>query len=81
MTTRRVTLYGAPDCHLCHDARSRLARAQRWVAFEIEDVDVRSDPVLEARFGRTIPVVAVGERILAAGKITEFRILRGLLGV
>ena len=75
---RVVTLYGAPDCHLCHDALVRLRRAQRVLPFAIEEVNVRADADLEARFGDVIPVVAVGDRIVMVSKVTEFRLLRSL---
>jgi glutaredoxin len=73
---RVVTLYGAPDCHLCHEALAKLRRVQRLVGFELAEVDVRADPELEARFGTVIPVVAVGDRIVITSKVTEFRLLR-----
>ena len=74
--TRVVTVYGAPGCHLCHEAVRKLRRLQRIIPFALEELDVRSDPALEARFGTTIPVVAVGDRIIAESKVTEFRLLR-----
>ena len=73
---RVVTLYGAPDCHLCHEAMAKLRRVQRLIGFELAEVDVRADPDLEARFGTVIPVVAVGDRIVITSKVTEFRLLR-----
>lgn len=73
---RVVTLFGAPDCHLCHEALVKLRRAQRVVPFSIEEVNVRVRPDLEARFGDVIPVIAVGDRIIVVSKVTEFRLLR-----
>lgn len=75
---RHVTLYGAPDCHLCHTAREKLERVRRVVPFDLDEIDVRSDPVLLARYGTTIPVVAVDGRDVLISKVTEFRLLRVL---
>jgi hypothetical protein len=46
------------------------------LAFDIEEVDVHADPLLMARFGALIPVVAVGDRVILESKVTEFRLLR-----
>ena len=73
---RVVTLYSAPDCHLCHEAMAKLRRVQRLVGFELAEVDVSADPDLVARFGTVIPVVAVGDRVVITSKVTEFRLLR-----
>jgi hypothetical protein len=76
---RRVTLYGSPECHLCEVAKTKLERVRRVVPFDLEEVDVRGDPALLARYGTTIPVVAVDGRDVLVSKVTEFRLLRALL--
>lgn len=73
---RVVTLYGAPDCHLCHTAAVKLRRVSAVLRFDVTEVDVRADPALAARFGLVIPVVAVGDRVVLVSKVTEFRLLR-----
>ncbi len=55
----RVTLYGKPGCHLCEEARAVVAAVRAELGFELEEVDVSIDPVLHARYGERIPVVAV----------------------
>jgi glutaredoxin len=55
----RVSLYGKPGCHLCEEARAVVAAARDELGFELEEVDVSIDPVLNARYGERIPVVAV----------------------
>jgi glutaredoxin len=52
-----VTLYGKPGCHLCDEARVVVATVQRERPFELQEVDITSDPVLNRRFGERIPVV------------------------
>jgi glutaredoxin len=59
-----VTLFGKPGCHLCDDAREAVerVRAKRW--FELHEVDVSLDPVLNREYGERIPVLALdGEEL------------------
>ena len=54
-----VVLYGKAGCHLCEDARAVVADVRARREFELTEVDVSLDPVLNARYGERIPVVAV----------------------
>jgi hypothetical protein len=54
-----VVLYGKAGCHLCDDARAVIAEVRSRRTFDLTEVDVSLDPVLHARFGERIPVVAV----------------------
>jgi glutaredoxin len=56
---RVVTLYGKPGCHLCEEARQVVLAVRAERGFELREVDVSLDPVLHARYGERIPVVAV----------------------
>lgn len=49
-----ITLYGAPGCHLCDEARDEL----RTLGLPFEEVDIETDPALHARYLERIPVVA-----------------------
>ena len=55
-----VVLYGKPGCHLCEEARAEIASVRGRRPFTLTEVDVSLDPVLHARYGERIPVVAVG---------------------
>jgi glutaredoxin len=57
-----VTLYGAPGCHLCDDAKEVLDRQRELLGFELEVVDISGDSELEARYREEIPVVLVAGR-------------------
>jgi glutaredoxin len=62
MTT--LTLYGKPGCHLCEEARSAIAPVCAERGLDVEEVDVTLDPVLYARYGERIPVLALdGEEL------------------
>ena len=59
----RVTLYSAPECHLCDRARATLVALQAELSFELRDVDISGDADLEARYREWLPVVEIdGER-------------------
>ena len=59
-----VTLFGAPDCHLCDDAKRILEPAATRLGFALHSVDISADPELERRYRASIPVVEIdGERV------------------
>jgi glutaredoxin len=55
----RLTLYGKPGCHLCEEAREVVQQVRERRPFELEEIDITRDPVLEARYRERIPVVAI----------------------
>ena len=55
----RLTLYGRPGCHLCDEARAVVAEVCAERGFELEEVDVSTDPALNAAYGERIPVLAI----------------------
>jgi glutaredoxin len=54
-----VTLYGKAGCCLCDDAKRAIEQVRKTRAFDYSEIDVSLDPVLNARYGERIPVVAV----------------------
>jgi glutaredoxin len=58
----RLTLYGKPGCHLCEEAREVVLDVRSRRPFDLEEVDITRDPVLEARYRERIPVVAIDGR-------------------
>jgi len=55
-----VTLYGKPGCCLCDEAREALGAIRARMPFELEEVDITRDPVLEREYRERIPIVAIG---------------------
>ena len=53
----RVVLYGKPGCHLCDEARATVAAVRTRIPFELEEVDVSTDPGLQRSHGERIPVL------------------------
>jgi glutaredoxin len=54
-----VTLYSKQDCPLCDEARTALERVRGRIDFDLREVDITSDRVLETRYRERIPVIAV----------------------
>ena len=71
----RLTLYTRPGCPLCDEMKAELARARGGPAWVLEEVDIARDPELEARHGRSIPVLAIEGRPACKGRLSaaEFR--------
>ena len=55
----RVRLYGADGCHLCDAARKVVRSVRSETPFDLEEVDIESDPELERRYRTRIPVVEI----------------------
>jgi glutaredoxin len=60
-----VTLYGRPECHLCDEARAALGALRETSGFELNEVDIESDPELLRRYLERIPVVTVDGEIVS----------------
>jgi hypothetical protein len=58
----RLTLYGRPECHLCHEMRAVVDAIRADVPFDLDEVDIDGDPVLVAAYGGEIPVLLVNGR-------------------
>jgi glutaredoxin len=52
----RIIFYTKPDCELCHAAKATLLALQPPLGFELDEVDITTDPALFAAFHAEIPV-------------------------
>jgi glutaredoxin len=59
VTTTRITLLSKPGCHLCDDARAVVQRVASDLGVGWEEVDITSDPDLQAKWWDQIPVTLV----------------------
>ena len=62
---KTVTLYGKAGCCLCDEARAVIAAVRAERDFELQEVDVSTDPVLNNRYGERIPVVEIDGELLS----------------
>ena len=57
----RFTLLIRAYCHLCDQMRDALRPLAVAAGAPIDEIDVDSDPALEARFGERVPVLLLGD--------------------
>jgi glutaredoxin len=57
-----VTVFHARGCHLCDRALAQLRELQDELRFELREVDIGGDDVLEAEYREWIPVVEIDGR-------------------
>lgn len=55
----RVTLYTKPGCHLCEEAKAQMLAAGCANLYELEEVNIETDPALMERYGLSIPIIAI----------------------
>ena len=75
-----LTIYSRPGCHLCDEMKAVVRRVGERIAIQLEDVDISSDPGLEALYGQEIPVLLVGGRKAAKYRISEEDLVRVMRG-
>ncbi len=73
-----LVLYGRRYCHLCEEMEGAVAPLAAALGMTLRYVDVDADPLLDERYGARVPVLACGDRELAAGR-PEAAALRELL--
>jgi len=74
----RVTLYSRPGCHLCDDARAVIQRVCEDLGTSYVEVDVDSDPTLQAKFTDEVPVTFVDGRQHDFWRVSEDRLRAAL---
>jgi predicted thioredoxin/glutaredoxin len=77
-----ITIYSRAGCHLCEEMKAVVARTTSGLAaaVRIEEVDISTDPALEARYGLDIPVLTIDGRRAAKYRVTEGELRRLLEG-
>jgi hypothetical protein len=71
-----VTIYSRDGCHLCEQMKAVVEQVGRSVALTLEEIDISTDPALEASYGSDIPVLLVGGRKAAKYRVTEAELRR-----
>ena len=64
-----LELYTKPGCPLCDELKAELARARVPEPYELRELNVEEDPALRARFGLSIPVLAIAGRVAFKGRM------------
>ena len=68
----RVTFYTKAGCHLCDEVRDMLDDIAAQIAYELTEIDIRSNPELFEVYRYRIPVVIVNNEKVLEGRI-EYR--------
>lgn len=70
--------YSKPDCPLCDKSRQVAVQLAEAFGLRLEEIDIRSERGLEARYGERIPVLTVDEQELGWGRLSRRAIERKL---
>ena len=76
-----LTIYSRPGCHLCDEMKAIVERVARSAPrpITIQEIDISTDPDLEARYGVEIPVLLGDGRKIAKYRITEEALTKWLM--
>jgi hypothetical protein len=75
-----LTIYSRPGCHLCDEMKAVVRTVSRTIPLKLDDVDISTDPALEALYGLEIPVLMVEGKKAAKYRIAEDELVRVLAG-
>ena len=76
--SREVTLYTRSVCGLCNEAIEELWMLRGPLQFTLVSRNVDDDPALIERYNHIVPVIAVGDHVVAHAPI-DFATLRDSL--
>jgi hypothetical protein len=74
----RIILYTKTDCELCHAAKATLLALQHELGFELDEIDITTDPALYDAFRVEIPVGYLDGRKLFKYRVDPTRLRRQL---
>jgi glutaredoxin len=72
---RDVTIYSRPGCHLCEEAKTRLAPLLEEFGARLTEINIDEDAQLRALYGYDVPVIFLGTRKVAKHRVdlAQFR--------
>ncbi len=65
----RLTIYTRRQCCCCRNAVELIEPYRRRHRFQIEFIDVDSDPALASLYGQSVPVIAVNGKVRFRGVV------------
>lgn len=66
-----LRLYSRPECHLCVEMKAVVVPLAREFGAPLEEVNIETDPALEAQFGQDIPVLFINGRKAFKYRVSE----------
>jgi glutaredoxin len=76
--TVRLKLITRTDCHLCEVAKEAMARVSEVSGVAWQEVDVDSDPELQAEYWDRVPVILLDGKEQGYWRVEEDRLLRDI---
>ena len=76
--TVRLTLITRDQCHLCDVAKEAMARVAETTGEQWNQVDVDSDPELQAEYWDRVPVILLDGKEHGYWRVEEERLMRDL---
>jgi glutaredoxin len=73
-----VIFYTKAGCHLCDEAREILEEIAAEIAYDLREIDIRSDTTLFELYRYRIPVIMVDETHCVEGRIEYHDLLQAL---
>lgn len=73
-----VTLYTRPGCHLCEEAKKKIAPLLHDAGARLREVNIDADSVLRERYDFDVPVVLLGTRKVAKHRVDIEQLRRQL---
>jgi glutaredoxin len=74
----RIILYTKTECELCHAAKATLLALQRELGFELDEIDITTDPALYDAFHVESPVGYLDGRKLFKYRVDPAQLRRQL---
>ena len=74
----RVTLYTRVGCCLCEEAKRVLDSAGRRAGFDLDIVDIDTDPTLQRVYNDEVPVIAINGIKAFKYRVSEAEFLKKL---
>jgi hypothetical protein len=73
-----LTIYSRPGCHLCDEMKTLVAQVVEECAMPVrlDEINVETEPRLEALYGAEIPVLLVNGMKAAKYRVTRTELLR-----
>jgi glutaredoxin len=69
-STHTVIFYTKAGCHLCDDARELLEDLATEIAFDLREIDIRTDMQVFEEYRYRIPVIIVDGTSMVEGRIS-----------
>jgi glutaredoxin len=77
--SREVILYTRKQCGLCDETASELHLLRDELRFTLRELDIDDDADLRERYNDVVPVVAVGEHVIAHAPVDPAALRKSLI--